>query len=81
MRGRSDVAAWLKQQLGLGRRRFRQPPGGFDDVEDCVDAACIQPLKLPRAPRHHRVSANISLENVRTCGLLCSHGHATTFEQ
>ena len=52
------MAAWLKQQLGLGRRRFRQPPGGFNDVEDCVNAACIHPLKLPRMPRQHRVSAD-----------------------
>ena len=38
------MQAWLKQQLGLGRSRFRNPPGGFDAVEDCVEAARIDPL-------------------------------------
>jgi len=38
------VQAWLKEQLGLSRSRFRNPPGGFDAVEDCVDAARITPL-------------------------------------
>jgi len=41
---RTDVQAWLKQQLGLNRSRFRNPPGGFDAVEDCIDAARITPL-------------------------------------
>jgi len=58
LRGRSDVATWLKEQLGLGRQRFRQPTGGFDNVEQCVEAACIHPLPMARAQRHHLVRSH-----------------------
>ena len=63
-RRRTDVQAWLKQQLGLRRSRFRNPPGGFDAVEDCVDAARIRPLSRfnPRRVSPHTSFSKVVLD-------------------
>ena len=53
------MCEWLRTHLGV--RRFADPPGGFDDVQSCIDVSHIGLLKRhdPRRP-HCEVYEQVS---------------------